>query len=383
MKELYFPGISIPHRLRAVKNCIAIGMLVSIIVSWRLWTADRLFPQVPLFDNMPLIPVPYDKILFGLLIALPVLLLLFRKPRFIIISLLLVGVYMVLTDQNRLQPWFFQYLIMLFVLVFYNWRVDEPRDYTVVMTTLKIVIAATYLWSGIQKLNPGFMAETWPWLIKPIENICTAETCNVIYNMGWGIPYIELLISVCLFFPNAKRIAIPVAVFMHFIVLVLLVAHSYNPVVWGWHITMIMLVYFMFAGQAESKYYNISYLFGFKPVYAVIVMCALMPLFSLINKWDTSLSAGLYPGNTPNADIYLSDAAKSKLPYYLKYFTISETKNVNVLHIKNWAMQEMGVPGYPGERIFEAVEHYIKQITCCDDEVSLIYPEKRKPLEDS
>ncbi len=350
------------------------GLLVSVLASWRLWTTDRLFPQVPFFHKLPLFPHPWDKVFFGFFLLCIVLLLLFRKPRLITIMLVLAGVWFILTDQNRLQPWFFQYLLMLFVVSFYNWRVDEPQDYTVIYNSLKIIVAAVYCWSGIQKLKPQFMAETWPWLIRPLENICNTETCLVIHHIGYGIPYLELLIAFCLFFPGSKRIAIPLVIFMHLLVFILLspLAHYYNQVLWGWHLCMVFVVYFLFAGQAGSKYHHISYLFAFKPVYLILPLCMLMPVFNLSNKWYSRLPVEPGKSSEMTGIIRLSRAAKSKLPYYLQHLTLSIQNDAHLLPLKHWAMDEIGVPSYPEPLVYTAAEQFIRHITCCEEEVVLV-----------
>jgi hypothetical protein len=378
LKQLYLPDISIPRRLKAIKNLTALGLIASMLISWRLWLGSREFPMVPVFEGLPVLPDPADKILLGLFFFLTVMTIFSRKPKPFILGVLAIGAWYAISDQNRIQPWFYQYMLMMLILAFYNWRVDEPKDYTVILTTLKIIVAAIYFWSGIQKFNPNFMGDTWPWLVKPLDSVFTPEGCNVILKSGYGIPFIEIFIGISLFFSGAKRIAIPVAIGMHLLILALIgpLGHNYNPVVWGWNIAMIGMVYFLFAGNAQSKYHSVNYLLSFRPAYIILILCGLMPGLSLINKWDSYLSASLYSGNTSNGVIYLSDNAKSKLSFYLQSFTENKGGNRNSLNIKQWAMHELNVPGYPEKRVFEAVERHIQKITCCDDEVSLLYTEK-------
>ncbi|HWY36049.1 MAG TPA: hypothetical protein VNX68_15500, partial [Nitrosopumilaceae archaeon] len=206
----------------------------------------------------------------------------------------------------------------------------------------------------------------------------TPEECNVFLKSGYCMPFAEMFIGIALLFNSGKRIAIPLAISMHLLILGLLgpTGHNYNPVIWGWNITMIFLVYNLFAGNPESKYHHFSYLFSFRPAYFIVILCAFLPALSLFNKWDSYLSSNLYSGNNNNGIIYMSDEAKTKLPIYLQAFTEAEDDNKYSLHIKNWAMNELGVPGYPEKRIFKTVEKYIKEITCCDDQITLTYKEK-------
>lgn len=385
LKELYYPNVALYKRLRAAKNIIAIGMILSIATSWRLWTNDRFFPQVPMFNFGFEINNLTSYILFGLFGLSIVGLLVSRFARPFVVTSFVLGIVLVIIDQNRLQPWFYMYMIMLFVLCFYNWRVDEPKNYTAIYTSLTLVIGGVYLWSGIQKLNPNFMSHTWTWFIKPLESILTPEQCTISYKFGYAVPFMEIAIGIGLFFEQTKKIMIPLVITMHVIILVVLspLFHNYNPTVWGWNFAMILLVYVLFAGNTNSKYKHLSYLVEFKPIFAVAIICFVLPVFNLFNKWDSYLSANLYSGNTTKANIYLSKSAKSKLPYYIQHFVKEQNDNLYELEVKTWALNEIGIPGYPEKRMYEALQVYIQKITCCDDEITLFINEKNSFLADS
>ncbi|MDP2388048.1 MAG: hypothetical protein Q8M29_16860 [Bacteroidota bacterium] len=385
LKDLYYPAILLPRRLKAVKNIVALGLLLSVLASWKLWTSNHLFPQVPFFNFGFSIGHPYDYILFGLFIASITGILLSRKPRTFIIITLVISTALVLFDQNRLQPWFYMYMLILGVLCFYNWRVDEPKNYTAIYTSITIVIGAIYFWSGVQKLNPNFMSSTWEWFIKPLGKLFTPEEMSFSYKMGYAIPYLEIAMGLGLFFEQTKRIIIPIAITMHIVILIILspLFHNYNQTVWGWNFCMALLIYFVFAGNTQNKYRQLAYLVEFKPIFLVFFICVCLPVLNLFNKWDSYLSANLYSGNTTNANIYLSEKAKDKLPYYIQLFTKKENNELYTIQVRKWAMNEIGVPGYPETRVFEALQKHIQTITCCDDEVTMFVNEKSSLLADS
>lgn len=385
LKELYSPNILIPRRLRMVKNIVALGLLMCVGTTWKLWTSNRLFPQVPFFDFGFSVPKPYDLILFGVF-ALSLLFLLFsRFKRAFIVCTILLSITLILLDQNRLQPWMFMFLLILLVLGFYNWRVDEPKNHTSIYTTLTIIIAATYFWSGVQKLNPNFMTHTWQWLIQPLQQFLTPAQSKIAYNLGFGVPYVELLLGIGLLIPQFKKVVIPALIAMHLVIIVLLspLFHNYNPVVWGWNLAMILLIYTLFAGKVDTKFRQLSYLVEFKPVFAIVIICFVLPSLNLFNKWDSYLSANLYSGNTAQVQIYLTEKAKNKLPYYIQLYTEKLNSGIYGLNIKGWALGEIGVPGYPEPRVFNAIHKHIQQITCCDDEVTLFVNPKKGLLKDA
>ncbi|MCD6065725.1 MAG: hypothetical protein K0S33_551 [Bacteroidetes bacterium] len=384
IKNLYYPNLVIPARLRAVKNIVSLGLLLSIASSWKLWTSDHLFPQAPLFNIGFSVTHPFDYILFVLFIVSIAGILVARRSRPFIVSTVLLGIGLAIFDQNRLQPWFYMYMIILGILGFYNWRVDEPKKHVGIYMSVTIVVGAIYFWSGIQKLNPNFMSSTWEWFIKPLERILTPEECIVTHKFGHLVPYMEIGIGIGLFFEPAKRVFIPLAIAMHLIILILLspLFHNFNHTVWGWNLCMILLVWFLFAGETQSRYKQFYYLSEFKPFFAVVLLTVFLPGLNLINRWDSYLSANLYSGNSARVEIYLTENAKNKLPYYIQLYTKNDGGGLYTLQLKKWAMAEMGVPGYPEPRVFNIVYKHIQAITCCDDEVTLFVDEKKGLLAD-
>ncbi len=380
LQQLYSPNITIPNRLKLLTSWIGFGLIFSMIISWRLWVStDREFPLVPMLPNIPVLPSPFDMILFGSFLLCCSFLMLYKKSRVWIALTFVLGIALLILDQTRLQPWFFQFMLFLFVLLSYNWRVDDSKNYTVIFTTIKIIICLTYFWSGINKMNSHFYSEVWPWLIQPFESFCTPEQCNYLLKFGTFVPFIECLMGLGLLFTFSKKIALPLVISMHIGLLILIgpLVHNYNPVIWGWNLSMIFILYFLFAGEAKSKYYQINYLFQLKAFYPVLFLVAIMPAFSLFNKWDSYISGNLYSGNTSQGVIYMNNKAKSKLPYYIQYFSKEESVDRHKLVIKDWALHELRVPGYPEKRVFEAVQQHLRDITCCDEEI-LLTVENRK-----
>jgi uncharacterized membrane protein YphA (DoxX/SURF4 family) len=379
MTQLYCPNLDIPTRLRAVKTWLILGLLLCMVPSWRLWFPyERVFPLVPLVnvfeDKLPLLSMALSSVF--VLVGLSCLFI--RKPRYCIPILFIISLLMLAIDQTRLQPWFYQFSILLFLLSLYNWRVDEPRDYTGIFMNIRIVIAFVYIWSGIQKFNIHFFEKVWPWMITPFESICTPEQISYLTKFGYVIPAFELVAGVLLFFGVTRKVALPFLILMHTLILILIgpTLKNHNPSVWGWNLSMIFLLYFSFAGKADLKSYHPAYLLQKISFYIIIFAVGIMPFFNLINKWDSYLSANLYSGNTSNGVVYINEIAKKKLPFYLQYFSHPEGTDRYSINVKTWAMHELGVPGYPEKRIYEAVEKHLKKITCCDEHIVLHYENK-------
>jgi hypothetical protein len=123
-------------------------MIAGIVCSHSFWiSADRLYPQVPI---VPGILAPSFAMSTALVLALLVALVVSALPRvppwFRAVPVGIIAIFVTL-DQSRLQPWAYMYAIVLLVAAFAS-RVDGRN--TSVLMTLRFVIAAQYIWSGLQ-----------------------------------------------------------------------------------------------------------------------------------------------------------------------------------------------------------------------------------------
>ena len=90
--------------------------IASKLICWKLWLADRLFPLIPPFDFLRL-PANMHYVLFGFSLATLVLLMISPRKRSFQIAAIVIEVISCLLDQNRWQPWEYQYIFTLFIFV--------------------------------------------------------------------------------------------------------------------------------------------------------------------------------------------------------------------------------------------------------------------------
>lgn len=367
------------HRLQFIKLTILVGLLVSVVLSFNLWAGQRFFPKVPFIENYVGLKVPYDYLLLAILLLLIVFTFL-SESKLISFLLILFSVFLCMDDQNRLQPWFYNYMLILFVLLFYRNRVDEPNNYTSIFITLQVLVALIYIFSGLQKFNSHFVNDSYSWLISPISKHISERQTYLLIKLGHSIPYIETFIGLGLLIKPLRYLVVPMVILMHVLILIFLgpFGNNYNPVVWPWNITMIVLNLLLFANVKQERFFDISILFKGIYFYVVITLMLIFPFFSFNNKYDSYLSSSLYSGNTHNCELILSDTAYNRLPYYIKYFAIKQEDN-NVLDIKKWAITELNTPCVPEYRIFVAVQNYIIQLThTTEQDVEMDFTEREK-----
>lgn len=366
-------------RIRIISRVTAIACLLSMALCYKLWLGERVFPLTPVFGFIPQFQHPFDYILAGFAAVLLICIAVMRSPQKLIILFVCVAVFMMLQDQNRLQPWFYQYVLMFFILSFFNFRCDDTRKQTSIVIIFKVMIAAVYFWSGLQKLNPNFLADTFPWLMEPVTNHMAAGSIEHFRFLGYSFPLIETATGICLLIPSLQKLAVMSAIIMHLFILFILspLGHNYNPVVWPWNVAMILLVLLLFYNEVRFGMVDLTNAFTYHSVKIVFVLFVMMPLLNFFNLWDSYLSHNLYSGNTSGGVIYVSDSVESKLPAAVKPYCLGDM-NQNQITIKYWCMMEMGVPAYPEKRNFVAVTNTFYRYAADSSEIYLMYSPKRK-----
>ncbi len=370
------------QRLQLIKLTVLIGLFASVLLSINLWAGQRWFPKVPLIEGFSGLRAPFDYIN----VAVIVLLLFFcfsntsKKP---VLALLLFCMYLCFEDQNRVQPWFFNYLFILCILLFYKQRMDEPNNFISVFMCLQVLVALIYIFSGIQKFNSFFVEDTFKWMIGPLNPVLSVKQMALFTRAGNLVPYFELFIGFGLLIKQTRFIALPLVIIMHVFILLMLgpVGKSFNYVIWPWNMVMIVLCLLLFSNVKQERFFDISILFKSAAFYLVITVMLIFPIFSLNNKYDSYLSSSLYSGNTHGCKLILSDKAYQKLPFYLKSF-VTRNSDYNILYIKNWAMNELNVPCVPEYRIFKKVQSYVMDITgSTPQDVKLDFTEREKVID--
>jgi hypothetical protein len=327
-----------------LRVAVAAGAILGMALSYKLWLGARLYPLTPLFPFLKPIPHPFDYILFGatlLSLALSAL-----TPRLIPIFATL-AVVLVVCDQSRLQPWFYQYFFLLLGV-----SLASPN-------ACRLIVASIYFWSGAQKLNTGFIQTGFPWLLEPIMRHLPSSAQSIVHPLSVIAPFIEIWIGIALLSRKFRTPAVVLAVAMHVFVLIALgpLGQNYNYVVWPWNIAMCAAVMILFWRATESTR---KVLFGEGPFHAAaMVLFTVAPALSFFGYWDHYLSSAMYASNENHGLIYISDSIFDRLPDGIAEYVRVETPELDSIDIGEWSANEMKVPPYPEIRIYKNVARKI------------------------
>jgi hypothetical protein len=328
-------------RLVWLSRSIVAGLVAGLLLSAKLWVSTREYPLVPLLDIVPPLPYPLDYILFCLFGILLVGILVFRGwvAGALVIAALALAALLVLQDQDRLQPWFYQYYFMLGAVGLSNLGRLSTEG---ALNACRVVVAFTYFWSGLQKAHVSFAENVYPWLIEPVASHLPSEAASVLAHGAYAVPIVETAIGLGLLVRPLRKPAVIVAILMHAFILFSLGpwGHNWNSVIWPWNLAMIAFVLILFWRAPD----NPSLLAVVKPAGStyravVLVLFAFTPALNFVGLWDSYLSASLYSGSTKNGTVYTTDGS-------------SRNYSGSVF---DEAMDEMNVPAYPETRVYKRV----------------------------
>jgi hypothetical protein len=352
-------------RADALNLCVNIALLIGIAMSWRLWfPSGRSFPAVPF-----LFPAPgsITYLLSALLLA-AIVAAIFGFNRTAVVALLM---SLILFDQMRLQPWVYQYLILLFIITL------SPNE-GLLLKCQQLIVAALYFWSGLQKINFNFHQEVLSQLMAPWGSLISIGQKQSLI-LGVVIALSEILIGVGLLLKRTRKVFVWVAIAMHAVVLALLIKLGHNSVVWIWNVAMIAFVVILF-WRVEQPTLGGWRIDGKRSwlLVAVTVCVISLPVLSFFGWWDQNLSGVLYSGTSPIAVIRIDEKTIQKLSNEGQQTVFdSNTNNDKFLPLLEWSLAELNVPPYSEQRVFAKVAGEICKLSENSDQVELIVREQR------
>jgi hypothetical protein len=331
----------VENRLAWLKRGTVGGLVAGLLLSAKLWVSTREYPVVPLLDFISPLPYPLDHLLFGLfgVLLVGILLLRGRLAGACVVAALAVAVLLVLQDQGRLQPWFYQYSFMLAAVGLSNLGRLSTEG---ALNACRLIVAFTYLWSGLQKAHVSFAENVYPWLIEPVVSYLPSEAASALERGAYAVPVMEMAIGLGLLVRPLRKSAVVAAILMHAFILFTIGpwGHDWNSVVWPWNVAMVAFVLIMFWRAPD----NPSFLGVVNPGGStfravVLALFAFMPALNFVGLWDSYLSASLYSDSTEDGYVYATDGSS----------------RTYITSIWDEAIEEMNAPAYPEERVYKRV----------------------------
>jgi uncharacterized membrane protein YphA (DoxX/SURF4 family) len=332
--------------------------LIVKLMGWRMWTTDRLFPTAPVFESLDQVPPVIHVILLVLSLLCIVVLLFFSKNKFIMAGLLAVEIFSCLLDQNRWQPYEYQCIFIIFIFLV---NADKPK---LILSLFTIILASTYFYSGLGKLNGSFLHSIWMQIIlksflKIPSNIAGSR---YLYHAGYLLGLFELVAGIGLLFPKTKKIAAIALILMQLFILLLLgpLGLSYNAIVWPWNMVMILYLYLIFIKKQERVIAPKFVFQGWNKL--IFVVWGILPALHFVGYWDGFLSSSMYSGKAPKMIICIKDTSKCRqLQAFYKKRRYKICNGQAYIELQNWAITETNAIPNPEMRIYKIIQKKLEK----------------------
>ena len=332
--------------------------LLAKLIGWRLFTLYRTFPTAPVFDGLDRVPAAVHTGLYLVSLALLAVLLAAKKSRVILCCLLLTEICSCLLDQNRLRASEYQWLFIVVIFIL------NARNQKLVTVAFAFILASTYFYSGLGKLNPGFLQSVWTRMALEMFLKLRPSTASLtwLHYSGYALGCIELLAGAGLLFPFSRKISAIVLIAMHVLILIWLgpLGLRYNRIVWPWNLAMMGYLYFLFLKKDAPVIQFGDITTGWNKV--ILIFWGILPALNIFGLWDSYLSSGMYSGNMPGMVICVKDTSKCRP---IGKFCRKDNGNVcnggGLINLQYWANSEMGASAYPELRVYRKFQRQLEK----------------------
>lgn len=350
------PFSGVDGRTRWLRCVLLSATLLGMVSCIPLWLTERDYPLVPVASWFPALPPPWD----GLFLAVTLLSLIaaawFHRPA--LSFFLVAALFLYFGDQNRGQPWFYLYWVLLLLSLFG----EKPA-----LAGSRVALSTVYVWAGIQKLNAVFFAAIPTWFASPVQDWgMPSPALKAVQTAIAAAPFIEIFIGLGVWIAPARKAALATALLLHGLSLVLLgpLGHNVNFIVWPWNLAMVALLLVLFTRDTDwcETFRNLR---QSRCAAATVSLFVLLPILSWFGKWDSYFSFALYSANLARADVYVSETYRDRLPGKLRRFVEpvndfdpSFQKPFVFEHLK-WGVSELRVPPLSEPRAFAVMFRHV------------------------
>lgn len=322
-------------------SIVCVCWFITKLICTKLWLADRTFPLAPVSDVLLFLPGYVHTSLFIIsLVCLTAII--FSSKKVFLYILLAAEILSCLCDQNRWQPWEYQFIFMLACYIFIN-------DEKILRFSWKILFVGIYIYSGLNKLNSSFIHDIWQNIV--LHNWFSISHPGIwLLRAGYILPMIEILAGAGFFFRRFQKLSICLLIAMHAFIILFFVPE--NIVILPWNLLMPVLLvslFWMDEPVFKKKYFQNIF------IWVTIIFWWIMPAFHFVGYWDKYLSSGLYTGGTEMLYICTNnaDARRDMAPYFEQSNAVAGCDSV--LSLYKWSMKEMNVPPYPERRLYNKI----------------------------
>ncbi|MEZ6073717.1 MAG: hypothetical protein R3C10_26425 [Pirellulales bacterium] len=388
-----------PTRVAAICCVVAVFALLLVAATWRLWTPQHVYPQIPLFALGNDVPeaVGWTALATALAGLLCVLAAASHAPRLRSCGLLAFAASTTLLfvlDQHRLQPWAYQFVVLAILLAALPGRtaVGWARLFTI----------SIYAWSALSKFDVTFADVSGRMFLEQLLSFAGASTESwslaVRRIAAWVFPCGELAVAVSLALPRLRGMGVLLAMAMHLTLLVILgpfgLGHQPGVLLWNGFSSFSCPCCFptvpvrmawngcgnAFVSSLNHRFAPSRPLDAARPnpfvaaiVSIMIVGVIALPAVESLGYWDHWLSWGLYANRNEQVQVFVAPGAVAQLPPDLADYVVDSGGDWPQLRIDRWSLDSLGVPIYPQGRFQLGVAEAVATENGLDRQIRVVY----------
>jgi hypothetical protein len=213
-----------------------------------------------------------------------------------------------------------------------------------------------YLFSGLHKLNRGFLSSFWVDMVL-MQYLGFSFNTILKYKLffaGLIIPFLEIVFAGLLAFSKNKKRISYFLMLIHLTILIIIgpFGLDYNSVVWFWNIALIciLLIVYNKPFKIDIKSFSVRN-------YYWLILWFLMPVLSFFGKWYQYFSFNLYSGK--GEKMYVCFSSKEKM--HPEFGEITGNKDLQCINLQKWAMNEIKSVPIPEKEIYLKIRDQLKK----------------------
>ncbi len=370
--------------LHCLRRWWAISGLILFAATWKLWTPQDVFPQVPLFRWVGAVPVVVEWLCCAIVLGSLAAAVLDRWKRSPWLAFATALGVLILIDQHRLQPWAWQLLLMSCVFVSRNANTNR---------LLMLLTISVYFWSAVSKCDRLFFATHGQTLAEALFQSLGVNTAPWPPAVkGWlavALPAGEMLVALGLSWPRTRRVALWSEIGLHVSLIMALgpFGLQHRPGVLFWNLAFIGHDWLLFGHSSRDRERAVNsrcptpsrsrlglsrVTSGFATV--LIVAASVWPLTEPLGFCDHWLAWSVYSTRTERVSVTLSDEGLQDLPEPVRRLTVD-----GELVLDRWSIEALDVPIYPQWRFQWGIVEWLRRHAGEDHvlEITLIRPASR------
>ena len=276
----------------------------------------------------------------SILSSLLIIILIFRLKKTILILFLILEVFVVSIDMMRWQPAVFQALLTILAFTFYKKQFKFM---------LLLILSATYIFSGLNKLNLRFINVVWCYSIL-VDFLGVAKDIaflKVIKGIGFMIPVAEIVAGI-LILTKWRKIGFYTIILTHLFILAYVgpLGINYNSAVWPWNVLMIVYALAFMNIKFKGKL-KINFSLG---IWVIVLF--VLPVLNFKNLYYPYFSFDLYSGSKSLVYILYEETDEKGLSNYSRH---NDSKNCFEIDVNAWSFKNLTVPTTHSEFLFRRI----------------------------